>query len=91
MCSRDRTINLISIMSHFVGELERTLNRYNRENSGEIALRDLPFQKLQPPTRNLLEGFSRLTIIRIEGCDLRTLENFPVLARLTHLIVSSNK
>ena len=44
-------------MSHFVGELERSLSRYDRESSREVTLRDVPFQKLQPVTRRLLEGF----------------------------------
>ena len=78
-------------MSHFVNTLERTLSRYNRETSEEVGLLDVPFQKLQPVTRRLLEGYARLTIIRIDGCDLRTLENFPVVLSVTHIFLPNNK
>jgi hypothetical protein len=54
-------------------------------------LTQIPFQKIQLETKRLFETFSSITVIKIVECDLRTLDNFPVLPALTELHLSHNK
>lgn len=78
-------------MSHFTEALSKIIGKNDKANTQDIVLAQIPFQKIQLQTKRLLESFSFLTVIKIVDCDLRTLENFPVLPLLTEVHLTQNK
>ena len=82
-------------MSQFVPALKEVINRQEKQGGSlettELVINRIEFQKLQPETKLLLQGFRALTRLIIIGCDMRTLENFPILPLLKEVCLANNR
>ncbi len=64
--------------------------QYKDRSADTIIISTFNIKFIPPKAQLLLQTYSHLRTLAITKCDLRKLENFPVLPQLLHLDLSNN-
>lgn len=81
-------------MARFVKTLNDILKQQEHDDPNtvtDIAINRIQFQKIQTETKLQIESYINLTTIQIVKCDLRTLDNFPILPSIKQVCVANNR